>query len=191
MKRLIVLSAVLLGFCSAAAGQAPVLKKFEFSTAISYQSIKYDDDELDRSPKMWNIPFRVGFFVLPWLEVEPEVMLTKTTYFKSIPEPWSHLVSLNVSANFLRPNRAVPFILTGVGFGNGVPFMGQVSGSSEINSLAMNFGGGLKYFIIPSAALRVEYRFSHYWISYLSYSDESIRTYMDLHQILIGVSLAF
>ena len=187
MKRLYVLSAVLLGCCSAAAGQAPVLKKFEFSTAVSFQSVKYDDDDL--SPKMWNIPFRVGFFVVPWLEVEPEVMLTKTTYY--IREPWSYLVSLNVSANFLRPKRAVPFVLTGVGFGNGVPWMGQVSGGSDVDSSAMNFGGGLKFFIIPSAALRVEYRFSHFWISYLSFDDERIHTYVDLHQVLIGVSLAF
>jgi opacity protein-like surface antigen len=191
VKKIFVVFAVLLGTCSVLSGQSPSLKRFEVGAAVSYQSVNYDDDELGMSPKMWNIPFRIGYFVLPWLEVEPEIMFTKRTYYESISEPWGHLLSLNVSANFFRPHRAVPFVLTGAGFGNGIPFMGQVSGSSGVDTFALNFGGGVKCFIIPAAALRIEYRFSHFRVSYLSYLDETIHSTLDLHQVLVGVSLVF
>jgi opacity protein-like surface antigen len=188
MKKMLFALAVLLIVSSAAAGEPPGLKKFEFSAALSFQNIRNDTDE--QSAGLWNIPVRVGYFLTKWLEVEPEIMLTKTDYYQTIPEPWSYLASLNIAANFLRPNRVIPFILAGAGFGNGFPLMGSVSGASHMDSFAVNLGGGLKFFIIPSAALRLEYRFSHYRMSYALFNETSTAN-ADLHQVLIGVSLVF
>ncbi len=186
----LVLAAVLLLACSAAAAAepTPALRKVEFSSALSFQSVAVDG--AGRSTEFWNIPLRVGVFLTRWLEVEPELMLTKVDYSSYVDEPWSYLASLNVAANFLRPKRAVPFVLAGAGFGNGFPLMGTISGSSDYDVFAMNLGGGLKYFVIPAAALRLEYRFSHFRVSYTEFGEQ-LKTSMSLHQILIGVSLMF
>jgi len=156
-------------------------KNFELGTAMSFASYKWADG--GESSSMANIFLRAGWFIWGGLEIEPELMMTKFEGSDAV-----FVLSGNLAYNFRFGGKMVPFVLAGFGFGNGLGLAGIVEGGSSIDSTLLNFGGGLKYIIGSSAALRLEYRFSHYRFEYDYYEDVEN---LNQHQLLIGVSVFF
>jgi len=135
--------------------QPALSKKFEFSTAASFWSIKHDDDSAAMT--ILNVPLRFGVFLYKGLELEPEFVLT-------IPDSSKYtaiLASLNVAYNFISQGKFVPFILAGAGYGNGQQTL-DFGNDLETGIFALNAGAGLKILMGDSAAIRVEYRFVRY-----------------------------
>ena len=61
-----------------------------------------------------------------------------------------------------------------------------MEGGSGLSAFLLNFGGGAKFLIGNSGAVRVEYRFTRNHLSQDEFSDD-----LNYHQILVGVSLFF
>ncbi len=129
-------------------------KKFEFSTSASVWNVKFHGQETET---LINIPIRLGFFVFKGLEIEPELFLT-------IPEgeDLGYLLLANVSYNFKVSDKFIPFILAGGGYGNSEQSFSVVY-DYGIDIWAVHFGGGIKYLVSNSAALRMDYRFTKYF----------------------------
>jgi hypothetical protein len=128
-------------------------KKFEFSTSASLWNVKFKDQETET---LVNIPIRLGFFVYKGLEIEPELFLT-------IPEgeDLGFLLLASVSYNFKVSDKFIPFILAGGGYGNSEQNL-SVAYDYSADIFAIHFGGGIKYLVSDSAALRMDYRFTKY-----------------------------
>jgi len=128
-------------------------KKFEFSTSASIWNVTFRDQETET---LINIPVRLGFFVFKGFEIEPELFLT-------IPEgeDVGYLFLVNVSYNFKACNKFIPFILAGGGYGNSEQSVSVVYDYGA-DIFVINFGGGIKYLISNSAAIRMDYRFTKY-----------------------------
>jgi len=155
-------------------------KRWEFSTAISYDS--FSGGEMSETYYAWNVPFRIGGYIWKGLEIQPELMLTKFKHSDT-----GYLLSANFLYNFdLKKKGFVPFVLVGAGFGNGFPYVGIVEGDSDTKTTFFNAGAGLKYFIAPSAALRLDYRYSR-----LHMSSEGYGTNYNKHSVFVGVSVFF
>lgn len=164
-----------------AVGQPVAGKKFEFGTAFSFSSYKFSDSL--ESDTILSLPVRFGFFVWKGLEIEPELMLQKWEGSDA-----AYLLSGNLSYNLKLQKNLVPFILAGVGFGNGLSVGPIMEGDSEANAFLLNLGGGLKYVIGNSGAIRLEYRYTH---NRLSEAEILEPEYFNSHQIFIGVSVFF
>lgn len=129
-------------------------KKFEFSTSASIWNVKFHGQETET---LINVPIRLGFFVFKGLEIEPELFLT-------IPEgeDLGYLLLANISYNFKVSAKFIPFILAGGGYGNSEQSFSVVY-DYDTDILAVNFGGGIKYLVSNSAAIRMDYRFTKYF----------------------------
>jgi hypothetical protein len=184
MKKILAVFAVLLFVGTLAQAQPIETKKWELGTAISYTSLRYSEPGYASSTYMWSVPIRVGYFVWKGLEIEPELMLTK---FKGGDTAW--LLGGHLVYNFLAPKNFVPFVLAGISFGNGISYAGLIEGSSDVHSTAPHFGAGLKYVVGSSAAVRLEYRYTHYRLTG-TVDDGGSETY-DSHQVFLGVSIFF
>lgn len=145
---LILSSVIQIGFSQPVNG-----KKFEFSTSASIWNVKFSGQETET---VFNIPVRLGFFVFKGFEIETEMFLT-------IPEgeDLGYLLLANISYNFKASKRFIPFILAGGGYGNSEQSFSVVYDYGA-DIFAVNFGGGLKYLISNSAAIRMDYRFTKY-----------------------------
>jgi len=175
MKKISISLAVLFVLATAVATAQPVAeKKFEFSTSIAFQSVKWD---LEDSSSALNLAARLGYFLWKGLEFEPEVMLT------AMEDSTGYFLTGNFSYNFKTSSKkAIPFLLAGYGFGSGNPMLGIVYDYEETIT-ALNLGGGLKYLVGDIAAFRLEYRFRQfYWEGESEISD---------HQVLFGIALFF
>ncbi len=128
-------------------------KKFEFSTSASIWNVTFRDQETET---LINIPVRLGFFISKGFEIEPELFLT-------IPEgeDIGILFLVSVSYNFKASNKFIPFILAGGGYGNSEQSV-SVAYDYGTDIFVMNFGGGIKYLVSNSAAIRMDYRFTKY-----------------------------
>ena len=177
MKKLCVFLAVLLFLGATFAVSQPVPgKKFEFSTAFSFASMKFSEDT--ESTTILSLPLRVGYYIWKGLEFEPELILMK---FDDSDAAYN--LNGNLSYNFNTSGRLKPFLLAGAGFGNGVAYGAIVEGDTSINATLLNFGGGIKYVIGTAGAIRLEYRYTHNELA----EGETV----DLHQVFIGVALFF
>ena len=177
MKKLCVFLAVLLFLGATFAVSQPVPgKKFEFSTAFSFASMKFSGDT--ESTTILSLPLRVGYYIWKGLEFEPELILMKFDDGDA-----AYNLNGNLSYNFITSGRLKPFLLAGAGFGNGVAYGAIVEGDTSINATLLNFGGGVKYVIGTSGAIRLEYRYTHNELA----EGETV----DLHQVFIGVALFF
>lgn len=128
-------------------------KKFEFSTSASVWNVKFRDQETET---LFNIPVRLGFFVFKGFEIETELFIT-------IPEgeDLGYLLLADVSYNFKVSKKFIPFVLAGGGYGNSEQSFSVVYDYGA-DIFAVNFGGGVKYLISNSAAIRMDYRFTKY-----------------------------
>ncbi len=166
-------------------------KKFEFSTSASIWNIKYKD--ADESTTIVNLPLRFGFFIFKGLEIEPEVMLT----IPDESEETGYFLSGNLAYNFNASEKAILFILVGVGYGNGTEAFSWVW-DQDMGVTLINAGGGVKWLVGDSAALRLEYRFSNYsgkkeeTYNYWGYSwTETYELDRTDHKFFVGLSIFF
>ncbi len=148
--------------------------KFEFSTSFSMGNVK--NERGIETETVFNIPLRVGLFVFEGLEIEPELLLT-------IAEGCDRTGVLflgNLVYNFKASEKVNIFILGGFGFGNLAQSFSPAFNYTQ-NIAAKNFGGGIKYFIGSSVAIRFEYRIA-------SYSEYGNHLRID-HNIYLGMSI--
>jgi len=152
-------------------------KKFEFSTSASMWNIKFEGAV--EATTIFNVLLRIGFFAYKGIEIEPEVLLT-------IPEDGDgtgiHVLA-NVSYNLKTSDKTILFFLGGYGFGNSSPAY-RIAWDADESITALNFGGGIKYLVSNSAAIRLEYR-------YTRYSDEDGDHFRTDNNIYLGVSIFF
>lgn len=181
MKKICVFLAALL-FLGAtfAMSQSVPGKKFEFSTAFSFTSFKSSGST--DSDSLLSLPVRIGYYVWKGLEIEPELVLMSFD-----PGNTAFNLNGNLSYNFKTSGHFVPFLLAGVGFGNGLAYGALVDGGTDTTAKLLNLGGGVKYVIGNLAAIRAEYRYTH---NRLSKGDILIQE-VNLHQFFIGLALFF
>jgi opacity protein-like surface antigen len=135
----------------------------------------------------------LGYFIFKGLEIEPEFIFTIPDESKNT----GYFLMGNLAYNFKTSGKTMPFVLAGVGYGNGEPLLSWTM-DLDTGVTAYNLGAGIKYLVGDSAAVRVEYRFTHYagkktetWENeYYSYSYTNIYDRTD-HQVLVGISLFF
>lgn len=181
MKRLIgIITVFLFIFISVKGTFAQLIqdKKFEFSTSASIWNIKYE--WADEATTILNVPLRIGFFAYKGIEIEPEVLLT-------VPEDGDgagiHILA-NVSYNLKVADKTILFFLGGYGFGNSSPIYRTIALDEDESITALNFGGGIKYLVSNSAAIRLEYR-------YTRYSDADGDHFRTDNNVYLGVSIFF
>jgi hypothetical protein len=107
---------------------------------------------------------RVGYFVIPKLEIEPMVMITSTSYNPDEGESVSGTVfggMLNVAYHFEGANssKLVPFVFAGAGFES---YSGDLyPKDAKTTLIAPDAGAGIKYFITNSAVIRGQAFYEH------------------------------
>jgi len=156
MKKIILVVTLFAFVASVGVFAQPVSgKKFEFSTSASIWNIKYKDAE--ESTTIINLPIRFGYFIFKGLEIEPEVLIT----IPDESEDTGYFLSGNLAYNFNASEKAILFILAGVGYGNGVKLASWIW-DQDMGVTLINVGAGVKWLVGDTAALRLEYRFSKY-----------------------------
>ncbi len=186
MKRYFIVLTVLLAMGLPVLAQQPVNgKKFELGAGMSLDSFS---SGVGGTATYLNIPVRAGYFVWKGLEIEPELILSKMT-----GGDLGWLFNGNAAYNFrLKNGKFVPFVLAGVGFGNGIKiFNTMIENSDDLDAVILNAGTGVKYLISDSVGFRFEYRYSHYWADVVGNEGDKIKFEKNAHQILCGVSVFF
>jgi hypothetical protein len=160
---------------SGALAQPVPEKKFEFSASASFSSMK---DKDWHEAKVLNVALNFGYFIYKGLEIEPEFLL----YSCDVTDQTGFLFLGNVAYNFRAFKNVTPFVLAGIGLGQGFPCEYIFVDPGE-NVTALNFGGGIKYTVGNSAGLRLEYRFAHFMME-----DDD---YLNDNHIFLGICLYF
>jgi len=150
----------------------------ELSIAASFMSRKYEDGA---AWTVINVPIRLGILVTKNFEIEPEILFAKYE-----EQDAGFILSCNLAYNFSLPDpesRTVPYLFSGIGFSNTIVHLPNcaMSGAEDETWTPLNLGGGVKFFLSNSAALRWEYRFQ-------KFMGEWDYTY---HNIFLGVSAFF
>ena len=182
-KTVVLAATLLLLFCSTAlwgmeSGDT------EFSGSASYMSVKPEWAE----EGVWylNMAARVGIFLTPVFEIEPELMMSKWQ-----ESDLGHILSCNLIVNMAPSghDNPVAFLLGGAGFSNttlylpGIPYP-NIGRSPD---LIINVGGGLKVFAMDNVAMRVEYRYQRFMD--VTTGDGGFRGDMSYHLLLVGFSI--
>jgi len=182
MKKLLVILAVVIFLGATLAMSQPVPgKKFELGTSLSFTSLKFSGSS--GSDTVFVLPVRFGYFVWKGLEIEPEVMITSFD-----PGDVGFNLSGNVAYHFKVSGRLVPFVLAGVGVGNGFTAGLTVYEQTDASAFLINGGVGAKYVIGNVAAFRAEYRYTH---NRLSKGGGLLIQNLNIHQVLVGLSIFF
>jgi hypothetical protein len=164
-------------------------------------SVSGDINSVSASNQYIFLQGRAGFYPLlgEGLSIEPEVTFGRTnetiayngaSYGKTNPVN-SYNISGNISYGYgMGYWPAVPFVLVGYGFGDGIPFyqpMAQeLNLSSNTGVSVLNIGGGVKAMAIGGRALfRLEYRYQAF--SESLYRGGTAHVYG--RRILLGVAV--
>jgi len=180
MKKLLVFLAVLLVLGATFAASQPVPgKKFELSGSFALGGSNFGGGE---SQTVLHLPVRFGFFIWKGLEIEPELFLQ--ALFLDEGSRASYNLRANVAYHFGTSKPLVPFVLAGLGTGNGLaigPGMERLGTGVTL----LNLGGGGKYVIGKLVAIRIEYRFTHYWVNKFESG------WVNTHELLAGFGIFF
>jgi hypothetical protein len=135
-------------------------RKWELSAAASL-GIKIEPHSLEYPLTfIMAIPARVGYFFTKNIEIEPEInfIYNFNDYYES-----TTLFLANISYNFSPSSKTAPFLIGGAGIIR-IPAEGWFTEIERPVSscLALNAGGGVKWFAARRVALRFEYRFLYY-----------------------------
>ena len=181
MKKLGVFLVTLLFLGATLAISQPVPgKKFELGTSISFTSVKISG--FTGSDTYLILPVRFGCYIWKGLEIEPELLITSVH-----PGDTGFDLSGNVAYHFKVGGPLVPFVLGGVGFGNGYSTGPIVASSTDVTATLINAGAGAKYIIGKVGAIRMEYRYTHNRLS----KGGALLENLNLHQIFVGLSIFF
>jgi hypothetical protein len=107
---------------------------------------------------------RLGYFVIPKLELEPTLLVSNTSYSPDGGDSYSGTefgLVFNVAYHFesASESKLVPFIFAGLGFAS---FSGDLYPQDAKTSMIVpDAGGGIKYFITNSALIRGEAFWEH------------------------------
>jgi hypothetical protein len=130
-------------------------RRVELSLSATFQSMKLDPDQ-ESSDALLLLP-RVGVFVVEGLEIEPEILFMSRSRYVPL-----YALNGNISYNFLKLDKSVPFVLAGYGVANSIPYFHVPYFETPFTVGVLNLGGGLKAFIRENIAIRVEYRYQRY-----------------------------
>ncbi len=139
-------------FASSVIAQPREGRRVELSLSGSYQN--YSTGSSSESHGAFLLSPRLGIFVVQGLEIEPEFL----TMVVSGSEP-TYMLNANVSYNVLTAGKGVPFLLIGYGIANTVPFFNVPFGRYDFSVGVFNIGAGVKAYLTPDIALRIEYRY--------------------------------
>jgi opacity protein-like surface antigen len=159
--------------------------RVELSTAASFSYASEpgggDDDLLTIQ-----LPFRVGYLLGDRFGIEAEVLTTHIDF--GIGGSTGFTAGGNLAFHFSPRARNTAFLLVGGGGGNAVDF-NSLAVDTESTVTTLQAGLGLKSFLGRRAALRLEYRFTRYFVSEddPDTSDEDLTT----HRVLVGFSVFF
>ncbi len=189
MKKIACLSVLtVLALAALSSAQTVPGKRFELSTSASFYSYKETD-----AATVISIPVRLGISVFKGLAIEPEATFSLTSFDGE--SSTGILGLLNLTYSFGSAGKAVPFLLAGIGYGNGREMLDLVS-DLKLGILALDAGAGVRFMISDAAAIRVEYRFVRYsgkkTITYSSYYYSGSYDYdygLSMHKILLGISI--
>jgi len=180
MKKLSTFLIVLFVLGATFAASQPVPgKKFELSGSLALGGSNFGGGD---SQTVLHLPVRFGFFVWKGLELEPELFIQ--ALFMDEGSRASYNLRANVAYNFGASKPLVPFVLAGLGVGNGIS-VGPGMDRLGMGTTLLNLGGGVKYVIGKLAAVRIEYRFTHYWAS--KFESGGVNT----HELLAGFGIFF
>jgi opacity protein-like surface antigen len=188
--------AVLAGLCAAAPARADETPgglapgRVELSTAASFTHFKEGDS--DESFTVVSLPLRAGILLTRSFGLEGEVLATHIDFGGDDSDNGTGvLFSANALYHFTPEGRTTPFVLVGGGVGNAEEFL-NIAYKADRTVTAFHAGAGIKTFVSRRAALRLEYRFSHYSGGERSsefFSGEDPST--NLHKVLVGISIFF
>jgi len=156
---------------------------WEMSVAGTFGSYSLSTNGNDgESTSLVSIAARPGYYVIDGLSIEPEL------YWTAIEDELPIFnIAANVSYTFRVAESGVsPFLLAGYGVGNGIPIFQRLifRSSDEMDVSVLNVGGGVKFFVTTSVALRAEYRFQQF-----NQDEDSFETTANWHTILLGFSV--
>jgi len=148
----------------------------ELSVSASFMSRKAEN--ADEAWTSFIVAIRMGFFVTPNIEIEPEILFSD--YKESDA---GYIISGNLAYNF-NPiddqKKTVPFIFAGFGFSNTLAYLPNIAyiGQEDGSRTLINAGGGFKTFLASSVSLRIEYRYQNFM------NDQNVV----YHNVLLGIS---
>lgn len=156
---------------------------WEMSLAGTFGSVSTSTNGSDgESTSLLSLAARPGYYLTDGLSIEPEF------YWTAIEEQRPLFsIAANVSYTFrVSESGFSPFLLAGYGLGNGIPLFQRLMfrSSNEMDVSVLNLGGGLKYFVTTSVALRAEYRYQRF-----NQEEDSNETTANWHTILFGFSV--
>lgn len=136
----------------------------ELSAAASFAHLKYGDSSL----LTFRLAGRLGFFISDHFEIEPEFAIGKVGEDLFDGEgslEMGYVLSCNLAYHFTPDQKRVPFILAGFGLSNAMPFFHNVvtTGMKDRTYKVINAGAGIKLFTGKCFAVRLEYRFQHFF----------------------------
>jgi opacity protein-like surface antigen len=164
--------------------------RVELSTAASFTNFKEGGD--DESFTVISVPLRVGYLVTRSLALEGEVLATHVDFGGDDSDNGTGvLFSANALYHFNPEGRVAPFLLLGGGVGNAEEFL-NIAYKADRTVTVFHAGAGLKTFFSRRAALRLEYRFTHFSGGERS-TDFFVRdeASTDLHKVMVGISVFF
>ena len=155
MKTLLVAITIVLGICQLPA-QPREGKNKELSLSGGLQNTSGGNGS--GSSTSFLISPRLGFFVYEGLEFEPEVVLLLASGGDPV-----YIANANVAYNFLASRKGTPFLLLGYGRANTIPYLNVPIARTDFGINVFNLGAGVKIFLNPDTALRLEYRFQKFF----------------------------
>jgi OmpA-OmpF porin, OOP family len=105
----------------------------------------------DRLTRIWNYTLRVGYAFSEYVELEGNLGFTPTTTTLTGLNIYDY--ALNILAQYPASDRVVPYLTLG---GGGVTFDEEFA--LRLTKGAINYGGGLKFFLFKSLAVRPDVR---------------------------------
>jgi opacity protein-like surface antigen len=158
----------------------------ELSSAASFSFSQESGDGNDDLTAI-QLPLRVGYLITDRIGLEGEILLSHLDFGDDDPAT-GFVGSASLAFHFSPKARTTVFLLAGGGAGNAVEFA-TLAADSDTTVTTLHAGLGLKTFLGRRAALRVEYRFTHYS------GDEpdlfSPAVDLNSHKLLIGFSVFF
>ncbi len=160
----------------------------ELSAAVSFAHAKFKEDSF----LSFRLAGRIGFFVSRNVEIEPELTIGKLgddLFSEEDGLKMGYILSCNLAYHFTPDKKTVPFILAGFGISNAMmPYFHNVvtAGMEDKTFKVINAGAGFKLFSGKCFAVRLEYRFQHFFEGGGEFDFK-----YSYHYGLIGISVFF